>query len=104
MPAARQFANQLLGAVAALVVADIDGCTLRGEQPHRRRADAAGAAGDDGDLALEALLLHALLPDTNSPRHTTSVIARESGQSSTHIASIGSTGSPLARGMTPNLW
>ena len=31
---------------------------LPGEEPHRRGADAAGAAGDDGDLAVQAKIQH----------------------------------------------
>jgi len=59
--AAGQFADQLAGALKALVVADIDGGAFGGEQAHRRGPDPVAAAGDDRDLALEAFRFHALL-------------------------------------------
>jgi hypothetical protein len=67
--AAGQFADQLPGAVEALVVAHIDACAFGREHPHRRGADAVAAAGDDRDLVLQALLLHALLLGSASRRY-----------------------------------
>src|SRR5262245_58522468 len=77
MPLAGQLADDVVRTLCAIVVADDYAGPFLRQHAHRGRADSARTAGDDGDLALQLLLishLHSPIPVTR-PRSTVRSIA-----------------------------